>query len=59
MIDDPNAVGFTPTLEGIRGYEREAPVRGAGRLPDPLVTDLSAAVRAAETAAARATAATC
>lgn len=47
MIEDPASPGFSPTLEGIRAYERQ----GGGTwsaLPD--VTDLAAAVTAADTA---------
>jgi type IV pilus assembly protein PilW len=47
MIDDPNGAGFTPTLEGIRGYER----LGSGTWgAAPPSTDLSAAITAADTA---------
>lgn len=47
MIEDPASAGFSPTLEGIRGYERQ----GAGAWPAvPTSTDLSAPITAAETA---------
>ena len=47
MIDDPNAVGFTPALQGLRGHEREG--SGAWRAAPP-VTDLPRAVQRAENA---------
>ena len=47
MIEDPNSAGFSPTLEGIRGYERN----GTGTWGTaPPSTDLSATITAAETA---------
>jgi type IV pilus assembly protein PilW len=45
MIEDPNSVGFTPTLEGVRGYERDGTGAWGGAPPS---TDLSAGIRAAE-----------
>ncbi|MFK7831562.1 MAG: PilW family protein [Congregibacter sp.] len=47
MVEDPNAVGFTSTLEGIRGYERNGTgVWGAA----PPSADLSGGILAADTA---------
>lgn len=47
MIEDPNSVGFTPTFEGIRGYERNG-TGGWGALPP--IADLSATIIAADNA---------
>lgn len=47
MIDNPNAAGFGPALNGLRGYEREG--NGAWRAAPP-VTDLPPAVRGAQSA---------
>lgn len=47
MIEDPNAVGFTATFEGIRGYERNG-TGGWGTAPPS--TDLSATITSAENA---------
>ena len=49
MIEDPNTPGFTQTLEGVRGYERQGD--GAWAALPPVATDLAwSTVTAAETA---------
>jgi len=49
MIEDPNAPGFTQTLEGVRGYERQG--GGTWSAAPPAATDLAwSTVTAAETA---------
>ena len=47
MIEDPNSVGFSPTLEGIRAYERNGTGTWAANPPSG---DLSGTIQAAETA---------